>query len=92
MSISSALSNALSGLTASARAAEVVSNNVSNALTEGYARRELGLSTRSLGGEGAGVKVDGVERVQNRTILADRRLADAAAGNAAVHQQFYTDL
>lgn len=92
MSISSALSNALSGLTASARAAEVVSNNVSNALTEGYARRELGLSTRSLGGEGAGVRIDGVERVQNRTILADRRLADAAAGNAALRQQFYTDL
>lgn len=92
MSISGALSNALSGLTASARSAEVVSNNVSNALTEGYARRELGLSTRSLGGAGAGVKIDGVSRIVNQTILADRRLADAAAGNADLRQQFHAEL
>eukprot|EP00581_Thalassiosira_minuscula_P024003 CAMPEP_0184437988 /NCGR_PEP_ID=MMETSP0738-20130409/628709_1 /TAXON_ID=385413 /ORGANISM="Thalassiosira miniscula, Strain CCMP1093" /LENGTH=42 /DNA_ID= /DNA_START= /DNA_END= /DNA_ORIENTATION= len=41
MSISSALSNALTGLTASARRAEVVSSNISNAMTEGYGRRSL---------------------------------------------------
>jgi len=92
MSISSALSNALSGLTANSRAAEVISNNVSNALTEGFARRELALSNRSLGGQGGGVTIEGVERVQNRTILADRRLADGAAGNAEIRQQFHTRL
>ncbi|MBC7137143.1 MAG: flagellar hook-associated protein FlgK [Defluviimonas sp.] len=92
MSISGALSNALSGLTASARAAEVVSTNVSNALTEGFARRELGLSSRSLGGEGAGVRIDGVSRVVNRSVLGDRRLADAAAANAGLRQQFHAGL
>lgn len=92
MSLSGALSNALSGLTANSRAAEVVSNNVANALTEGFARRELGLSVRTLDGAGAGVKVDGVTRQIDRTALSDRRLADAAAANAAVRSDFYTDL
>lgn len=92
MSISSAMSSALSGLTAGARAAEIVSGNVANALTEGYARRELAVSTRRLGSDSAGVKIDGVNRVLNRSIQTDRRLADAAAGNTAVRQQFYTKL
>lgn len=92
MSISGALSNALSGLTASSKAAEVVSSNVSNALTEGYARRELTLSTRSLDGAGAGVKVDAVSRAVNATLLADRRLADAEAGNAGIRAGFQADL
>jgi flagellar hook-associated protein 1 len=44
MSITSALANAVSGLTAASRSAELVSNNVSNAMTEGYGRREIVLS------------------------------------------------
>ncbi len=54
MSISSALTNALTGLTA-ARRADVVSANVANALTPGYGRREVQISAMSLGGNGAGV-------------------------------------
>ncbi|MDP3860018.1 MAG: flagellar hook-associated protein FlgK [Phaeovulum sp.] len=88
MSISGALSNALSGLTAVSRAAEVVASNTANALTEGYARRELSLSSRSLGGTGAGVWVDGVSRVVDRVVLADRRLAAAEAENASVRRDF----
>lgn len=88
MSLSASLANALTGLTASARAASVVSSNVSNALTEGYARRELNLSPQSLGGTGAGVRVDGVTRVVDRALLTDRRLADAEAGNAQLRSGF----
>ena len=88
MSLSASLANALTGLTASARAASVVSSNVSNALTEGYARRELHLSPQSVGGRGAGVRVDGVTRVVDRTLLTDRRLADGEAGNARLKSGF----
>jgi hypothetical protein len=49
MTISGALSNALSGLRAAGRGAEVVSSNISNALTPGYARRELSLVSSSIG-------------------------------------------
>lgn len=77
MSISNALSNALSGLTAASRMAEVVSSNLSNALTDGYGRRQVDLSAQSIGGNGAGVRIDGISRIVDRGILADRRMADA---------------
>lgn len=88
MSITSSLNNAMSGLTAVARSASVTSSNVSNALTEGYARRELSLSSQSLGGNGAGVRIDGVGRAVNQAVLADRRLADAEVGNGSVKSGF----
>lgn len=88
MSLSASLANALSGLAASSRRAEVVSSNVSNALTEGYARRELHLSPQSLGGTGAGVRIDGVSRSVNAALLADRRLADSEAGNSGMRTDF----
>jgi len=92
MSISGSLSNALSGLTAAARAAEVVSANVSNALTDGYGRRELQLASKSLGGNGAGVAVVGVTRSVNDRVISQRRLADAALGNASTTAGFFQDL
>ncbi len=75
MSLSGALSNALSGLTANARAANVVSSNIANAMTDGYGRRELAVSTSSLAS--GGVRIDGVTRHVNPVVLADRRLSDA---------------
>lgn len=77
MSISSTLSNAFSGLTASARGAEVVSNNLANTMTDGYGRRVLELSNRVLGPNGAGVRVNGVARLVDQVAINDRRLADA---------------
>lgn len=78
MSISQALNNALSGLTASARMAEVVSSNLANVNTDGYGRRVLDLSAQTIGGEGAGVAIDGVRRIVDRGVIADRRLAESA--------------
>ena len=82
MSISQSINNAASGLTATARMAEVVSSNLSNALTEGYGRRVLEVSADQVGGLSAGVKVEGVVRVVDRGIISERRLADAAQGGA----------
>jgi flagellar hook-associated protein 1 len=77
MSISGALSSSLSGLTAAARAAEVVSSNIANARTEGYGRREVQLSARSVGGTGQGVQVDAVRRMVDLVLLTDRRIAQS---------------
>lgn len=82
MSISSALNNAISGLTTNARMAEITSSNLSNALTEGYARREVELASSSLGGVGGGVRVAGIVRVTDPILIADRRNADAAFGGS----------
>ena len=88
MSISGALSNARTGLTAAARAAEVVSANVANALTPGYGRRELELSAQSLGGNGTGVRIEGIRRTVDQPIIAERRLADAGLADQAARADF----
>lgn len=80
MSISSSLSNAISGMNAASRMAEIVSSNVSNSLTDGYGRRSLNLSSAVVGGSGAGVEIGSVNRHVDRGILGDRRLAGAALG------------
>ncbi|MBN2906262.1 MAG: flagellar hook-associated protein FlgK [Rhodobacteraceae bacterium] len=82
MSLSATLSNALSGLTAASRGAQVVSSNISNALTEGYGRRVLETSAASLNGQGAGVRVDGVRRDIDMVVISDRRLSQAETGQA----------
>jgi flagellar hook-associated protein 1 FlgK len=89
MSITSSLSNAISGLTAASRSAELVSGNVANAMTDGYGRREISLSSMSLGGNGAGVRVGSVERIVNETAIADRRLADASLGVSQQEVAFF---
>ena len=88
MSVSGALSNALSGLTAAARAADVVSSNISNALTDGYGRRELQLSSRSVGLSGAGVQIDGINRAVDRALLTDRRSAQSQVAYSSVKTDF----
>jgi len=81
MSISGSLFNAYSGLVAASRSAGAISQNVSNALTEGYGRREAELSAASLNGRGAGVRVAGIQRQTDQIAIADRRLAQAALGH-----------
>jgi flagellar hook-associated protein 1 FlgK len=80
MSISNSLSNALSGMNAASRMAEIVSSNVSNSLTDGYGRRSLNLSAAIVGGRGAGVEIGSINRHVDRGILGDRRLAGASLG------------
>lgn len=81
MTLGSALSIAQSGLTAASRAADITSQNVANALVDGYARREVSLATRDTGG----VAVTGVERFVDQAVIADRRVAQAAtAGSTAI--------
>lgn len=86
MSISSSLSNAMSGLTAAARGAEVISSNVANANTEGYGRRDLVLSATTISG---GVTVDSVTRNVNTAAITDRRLSEAALGESTVPLNFF---
>ncbi len=84
MTLSAAMSNALSGLTVAARAAELVSSNISNALTEGYGRRELVVQARALGGSGQGAMVAAVRRHSDPVVTGDRRLAEAGAADRQV--------
>ena len=76
MSISSAINIALSGLTATGRRVEITSGNLANALTEGYGRQSVTLSSAVLGGFGSGVAVGGVNRASSPELTSARRIAD----------------
>lgn len=92
MTIASTMHNALSGLNAASRAASLVSSNVANAMTEGYAPRSLELSSRSLSGSGSGVFVEGVTRHTDEVLLGDRRLTDAEVGYNSTKSGFLKSL
>ena len=80
MSISAALSSAASGLTVTGRAAATVSMNIANAMTPGYAARQLELSSAPYGG----VSSTGVSRRETAAVLSARREADANAAGINV--------
>lgn len=80
MSLSTAINTAGTGLAANARSVEVVSANIANALTPGYAPRAAILTASSLGGIGGGVRFVGVERQLVQGLAALHR--DAAAEKA----------
>lgn len=88
MSITSALAGALSGLSATSRQAEILSSNVANATTPGFARREVGLGAAVLAGQGQGVQVLGVTRDVDRHLLGERRIAQAGGGDRDVRAEF----
>lgn len=79
MSITSALNSAMSGLRAASRASELVSNNIANASTPGYARRTLSISSNMTGDFG-GVRINGVQRHVDAQIISDRRLSGSEFG------------
>lgn len=89
MSLATALSNAISGLGATSRGTQVVSDNLANIKTPGYARRELQQSAVSYDGAGGGVRVDGIARVINSALLSELRSADSAASEANVQTNFF---
>ena len=86
MSIASAFNNATSGLAASARAVQVVSSNIANALTEGYAARRLDLGSATLGG---GVRVLGTTRLTDPVLQGLTRDAAASASAGAARNIFW---
>ena len=91
MSLSNALSVALSGLTAASRGTEVVATNLANAMTPGFARRELHLSPQAHA-SGGGVQIDGVARVIRSAVLAQTRIADAGTARADTLAAFHATI
>ncbi len=87
MTLTGALSAALSGLTANSRAASVVSANIANASTEGYGVRSINTSAITHGA-GYGVRVDGVDRYVDPVLLGERREAEASYGDSGTRTTY----
>ncbi|TMV07109.1 flagellar hook-associated protein FlgK [Ruegeria sediminis] len=88
MTMSTAFQNALGGLAAASRGAAVVSDNIANALTPGYARRSLELAS----GSGPGVRIVGISRHADPVLTANRRNAEAIHSNADTVAGFFRGL
>lgn len=86
MSLSGALLNAMSGLSAVKRGTELTASNIANANTKGYGKKMAILSARLGSG---GVDVLGVKRFQDAGLLSDRRLASAGLENSNAKQSFF---
>ncbi|PIE14127.1 MAG: flagellar hook-associated protein FlgK [Rhodobacterales bacterium] len=91
MSLTGAFSNALSGLNAASRAAQLTASNLSNVMTDGYARRELDVGARALGGVG-GVSVNGIVRHVDLGLISDRRAATSDFANTNRLAEYYSKL
>jgi flagellar hook-associated protein 1 FlgK len=89
MSITSAFNSAMTGLTAAGRASSVVSENLANAMTPGYAKRSLTLSSSATT---LGVKIVGINRNIDPAIQSSRRSTEAELGSAKVQSDFYSKL
>lgn len=87
MSLSIAMTNALSGMQAGANRSAATANNVANAMTPGYGRNTSDLSTAPGGGVSVSVSNDQTAQIDLGTELLD--LADAELAfkaNAAVFE------
>lgn len=80
MSLGATLANAVSGLGAATKRAELISSNIANALTPSYAKRELDVSAR-LSNHG-GVLINGVTRATNEVILQEFRHINSFSSGA----------
>jgi flagellar hook-associated protein 1 FlgK len=94
MSLSSALSIAMSGLTASQAGLSIVSSNVANAGTAGYVSQSLNLNEYGTGGVGTGVQVAGITRALDTYVQSQLRTETSGDGYAdqmsSVLQQLQT--
>ena len=84
MTLSFALNSAVSGLSANSAQADVISSNIANALTEGYGRRDVAISSATAGRSGVGVRIDGVVRASSPVATEARRVAEASEGASSL--------
>ena len=82
MSLSSALSIAMSGLSANQVGLSIVSSNVANASTPGFASESVNLVEQGAGGVGTGVQVAGINRALDTFVQSQLRTETSGDGFA----------
>ena len=92
MSLTQALTTALSGLTATQTGLSLVAGNVANAQTPGYTREVASLVETGLGTTGTSVRVAEVQRVLDEFVQTQLRTESAGAGYVDVRSNLYGQL
>ena len=89
MSLSATLSNALSGLSAAQRALSVTANNVANANTDGYSRKQINQATQIVNGQSLGVRSLEPTRVVDQFLTTELRRQESTLGRDSVLAEAY---
>jgi flagellar hook-associated protein 1 FlgK len=84
MSLNSVMATATSGMIAAQTGIRVTSDNIANVNTPGYARKRISQSNQAVGGMGAGVSIDAINRVTDRFLQAASLYAASASGRAGI--------
>ena len=92
MSLSQALSAAISGLNVSQSSLALVAANVANADTPGYVRKTVDQVATAGNGTGIGVRISAVQRQLDQYVQQQLRVENAGASYATTLAQFYDRL
>ncbi|HXD44768.1 MAG TPA: flagellar hook-associated protein FlgK [Pseudolabrys sp.] len=92
MSLTQALTTALSGLNAAQTSLSLVAGNVANSQTPGYVRKVAVLTQNSVGTDGTSVQVAAINRVLDQFVQAQLRTESAGAGYADVRSKLFSQL
>lgn len=92
MSLTQALSTALTGLTVTQTSLSLVAGNVANAQTPGYVRKTPVITENSSGTTGSAVQVDAINRVLDQFVQTQMRTEAAGAGYADAVNNMYNQL
>ena len=80
MGLTNVMSNALSGMRVTQSGLDVVSQNISNADAIGYVRRRVNVVEQVAGGDSAGARINGIDRMLDRVIQRQLWTETAGAG------------
>ena len=92
MSLNGIASSALSALQTNSTALRVVSNNVANLNTQGYARRVVNQQTLSNGGVLGGVSVSDIQRVVDKFLDAEQLSAQSSSSRYEAQSTVFSQL
>ena len=92
MSLNGIAASALSALKTNSAALGVVSNNVANLNTPGYARRVVNEQTLALGGQLAGVDIASVQRVVDQFLQSENLAANGTSSQYDTMAGMFTQL
>ena len=92
MSLTEALSSALSGLNAAQTGLSLVAGNVANAETPGFVRKTATLVANTTGSAGAYVQVSAINRVLDQFVQAQVRTETSGAAYATLRSNIYDQL
>lgn len=92
MSLTDALSSALSGLNAAQTSLSLVAGNVANANTPGYVRKTATLVANTTGSTSAYVQVGSINRVLDEFVQSQLRTEKAGAAYADLRSNMYDQL